>query len=42
MKSFVEAQFGYCPLVWLFYGREILLAYIERLLTYMKVPTHCR
>ena len=23
MKSFVEAQFGYCPLVWLFNGREI-------------------
>ena len=23
MKSFVEAQFGYCPLVWMFHGREI-------------------
>ena len=23
MKSFVEAQFGYCPLVWIFHGREI-------------------
>ena len=23
MKSFVEAQFGYCPLVWMFNGREI-------------------
>ena len=23
MKSFVEVQFGYCPLVWMFYGRKI-------------------
>ena len=23
LKSFVEAQFGYCPLVWMFHGREI-------------------
>ena len=23
MKSFVEAQFGYCPLVWMFHSREI-------------------
>ena len=23
MKSFVEAQFGYCPLVWMSLGREI-------------------
>ena len=23
MKSFVEAQFGYCSLVWMFNGREI-------------------
>ena len=23
MKSFVEAKFGYCPLVWMFHGREI-------------------
>ena len=23
MKSFVEAQFGYCPLAWMFHGREI-------------------
>ena len=23
MKSFVEAQFGYCPLVCMFHGREI-------------------
>ena len=23
MKLFVEAQFGYCPLVWIFHGREI-------------------
>ena len=22
MKSLVEAQFGYCPLVWMFHGRE--------------------
>ena len=23
MRSFVEAQFGYCPLVWMFHGEEI-------------------
>ena len=23
MKSFVKARFGYCPLVWMFHGREI-------------------
>ena len=23
MKSFVKAQFGYCPSVWMFCGREI-------------------
>ena len=23
MKSFVEAQFRHCPLVWMFHGREI-------------------
>ena len=23
MKSFVKAQFGYCPLVWMFHGRDI-------------------
>ena len=23
LKSFVEAQFGYCLLVWMFHGREI-------------------
>ena len=23
MKSFVEAHFGYCPLVWMLHGREI-------------------
>ena len=23
LKSFVEAHFGYCPLVWMFHGREI-------------------
>ena len=23
MKSFVEAQFGYCPFVWMFHGTEI-------------------
>ena len=22
MKSFIESQFGYCPLVWMFYGRQ--------------------
>ena len=21
MKSFIEPQFGYCPLVWMFHGR---------------------
>ena len=21
MKTFIESQFGYCPLVWMFYGR---------------------
>ena len=24
MKSFVETQFGYCPLVLMFHGREII------------------
>ena len=23
MKSFIEAQFGYCPLVWMFHGRVL-------------------
>ena len=23
LKSFVEVQFGYCPLVWMFYDREV-------------------
>ena len=23
MKSFVEVQFGYCPLVWMFHSREL-------------------
>ena len=23
MKSFIESQFGYCPLVWMFYSRGI-------------------
>ena len=23
LESFLEAQFGYCPLVWIFYSREI-------------------
>ena len=23
LKSFVEAQFGHCPLLWMFHGREI-------------------
>ena len=23
MKSFIEAQFGYCPLVWMFHGRKL-------------------
>ena len=22
MKAFIESQFGYCPLVWMFYGRQ--------------------
>ena len=33
MKSFVEAQFGYCPLVWMFHGREL-----NRNINYMKDP----
>ena len=23
MKSFIEIQFGYCPLVWMFHGRKL-------------------
>ena len=23
MNSFIESQFGYCPLVWMFYSRSI-------------------
>ena len=23
VKSFIESQFGYCPLIWLFHGREL-------------------
>ena len=23
MKSFVESQFAYCPLIWMFYSREL-------------------
>ena len=23
MKSFIEAQFGYCPLVWMFHGKVL-------------------
>ena len=23
MKSFIESQFGYCPLIWLFHGRWV-------------------
>ena len=23
MKSFIEAWFGYCPLVWMFHGRVV-------------------
>ena len=23
MKSFTESQFGYCPLIWMFHGREV-------------------
>ena len=23
MKSFLESQFGYCPLVWMFYSRGV-------------------
>ena len=22
MKAFIESQFGYCPLFWMFYGRQ--------------------
>ena len=33
MKLFVEAQFEYCPLVWMFHSREV-----NRKITYMKDP----
>ena len=33
-KSFVEALFGYCPLLWMFHGREIN----RKIITYMKDP----
>ena len=23
MKSFIEAQFGYCQLIWMFHAREL-------------------
>ena len=23
MKTFIESQFGYCPLVWMFHGRSV-------------------
>ena len=23
MKSFIESQFGYCPLIWMFHSREL-------------------
>ena len=23
MKTFVESQFGYCPLIWIFHSREV-------------------
>ena len=23
MKSFIESQFGYCPLTWMFHGRRV-------------------
>ena len=23
MKAFVESQFGYCPLIWMFHSREL-------------------
>ena len=23
MKSFIESQFGYCPLIWMFHGRGV-------------------
>ena len=25
MKSFIDAQFGYCQLIWMFYTRELIL-----------------
>ena len=34
MKLFVEAQFGYCPVVWMFHGKEIN----RKIITYMKDP----
>ena len=38
LKSFVGAQSGYCPLVWMFHGREI-----NRKINHIheKIPTHC-
>ena len=23
IKAFIESQFGYCPLIWMFYGRGL-------------------
>ena len=23
MKTFIESQFGYCPLIWMFHGRKV-------------------
>ena len=23
MKTFIESQFGYCPLIWMFHGRTV-------------------
>ena len=37
LKSFVEAQFGYCVLVSMFHGREIN----RKINTYMRDPAHC-
>ena len=32
MKAFIESQFGYCPLVWMFCGRQVN----NRINNYMK------
>ena len=39
MQSFIETQFGHCPLIWMFHGRGVndkikhLKNYIKRALT---------